>query len=236
MLYVFNLETYKYVCIRLKDNVPEEAMVLGANAPKAARSSRSVAPGGRRAEIRGLVAERERDVGVALLIRVAPQAHDELVALVGELGHFRPREPVQYLSTSENCERLDVRLRTKFMNVTVGLTCVCFIKVKSKFTPPNPCNQPQTNLSRILGISCLTCYSSCGNADHHVVHDPSRADPVQRQLRGRLQVAGVRPLPRQPRHCLAVNREHAVDQLAALGPDSFLSFGEFLWCIIGRFF
>ena len=78
-------------------------MVFGAYAPEAPRSSRSVAPGSRRPVVRGLVAEREGDVGVALLGRVAPQAHDELVALVRQLGHFWPREPVQDLATSENC-------------------------------------------------------------------------------------------------------------------------------------
>ena len=69
-------------------------MVLCAYAPEAARP--------RSAVVGGLVDEREGDVGVTLLVRVAPQPHDELVALVGELGHFRPREPVQDLTTSEN--------------------------------------------------------------------------------------------------------------------------------------
>ena len=84
--------------------------MLRANAPEPPRARRPEAPGPRRAVVGGLVAEREGDADVAPLLRVAPEPQNEFVSPVRHLGHFRPREPVQDLATTENC--VEIRLCT----------------------------------------------------------------------------------------------------------------------------
>ena len=90
--------------------MPEEAVMLSADAPEPPRARRPEPPGPRRAVVGGLVAEREGDADVAPLVRVAPEPQYELISPVRHLGHFRPREPVQDLATTENC--VEVRLCT----------------------------------------------------------------------------------------------------------------------------
>ena len=94
--------------------MPEEAVMLRANAPEPPRARRPEPPGPRRAVVGWLVAEREGDADVAPLVRGAPEPQNEFVSPVRHLGHFRPREPVQDLATTENCEevRLSSRVRT----------------------------------------------------------------------------------------------------------------------------
>ena len=87
------------------NDAPEKAVVFGADAPEASRASFSVTWSSRR---RLVVAERKRDVDVALLERIPSQTQDELVALVGDLRHFGPRKPVQDLTPSENWGRSKV--------------------------------------------------------------------------------------------------------------------------------
>ena len=91
--------------------MPEEAVMLRANAPEPPRARRPEPPGPRRAVVGGLVAEREGDADVAPLVRGAPEPQNELVSPVRHLGHFGPREPVQDLATTGNCG--EIRLRTE---------------------------------------------------------------------------------------------------------------------------
>ena len=92
--------------------MPEEAVMLRANAPEPPRARRPEPPGPRRAVVGGLVAEREGDADVAPLVRVAPEPQNEFVSPVRHLGHFRPREPVQDLATTGNCG--EIRYGRKF--------------------------------------------------------------------------------------------------------------------------
>ena len=91
--------------------MPEEAVMLRADAPEPPRARRPEPPGPRHAQVGGLVAEREGDADVAALVRVAPKPQYELVSIVRHLGHFRPGEPVQDLATTEICG-------TGYINIT----------------------------------------------------------------------------------------------------------------------
>ena len=95
--------------------MPEEAVMLRANAPEPPRARRPEPPGPRRAVVGGLVAEREGDADVAPLVRGAPEPQNELVSPVRHLGHFRPRKPVQDLATTENCEEVRLSSRVLFV-------------------------------------------------------------------------------------------------------------------------